>query len=79
MTTIESLDIASSRFSNWSRVLFVTLAAIGLVALSFTVGRATMGHTSSAKPVTQTNGQPAPVTNDAPDIAKNICRPSVRC
>lgn len=80
MTTIESVTIAPNRFTNWSRVLLVALAAIALVTLSFVVGRATMGHTSSAKTgVTATNVQPATTTNDVPDIGKIICRPSVGC
>jgi len=80
MTTIESVTIASNRFANWSRVLLVAIAAIALVTLSFVVGRATMGHTSSAKTgVTATNVQPAGTSNDVPDVAKLICRPSVGC
>jgi len=80
MTTIESATIASNRFANWSRALLVALAAIALVTLSFVVGRATMGHTSSAKTgVTATNVQPATSTDDVPDVAKIICRPFVGC
>ena len=72
--------IASNRFTNWSRVLLVALAAIALVTLSFVVGRATMGHASSAKTgVTATNVEPATASNDVPDVAKIICRPSVAC
>jgi hypothetical protein len=36
MTTFESVEITPNRVVNWTRIVFVFLAAVALVALSFT-------------------------------------------
>jgi hypothetical protein len=75
MTTFESVEITPNRVVNWTRIVFVFLAAVALVALSFTLGRATIGHSASST----TSIRPAAVQNDQPDVARTICRPHVGC
>ena len=67
-----SIDTIARRFANWTRIVGVSLAVVALMALSFTLGRTTIGH---ARP-TATVVQPAePPTGGA----EYRCRTHQRC
>ena len=54
------LETGSGRFARWIRIAWVSFAVLVLMALSFTLGRATIGHAGPMKPVVdQTVLQPA--------------------
>jgi hypothetical protein len=67
----------AGRIAGWARVAGVTIAAIVLLALAFTVGRMTTGHSA---PATRTG--PAAVVQPVVPFEHNVlsvCRPQVPC
>ena len=43
--------ITSRRFANWTRIALYALVIVALLALSFVLGRATMGHAGTTTTV----------------------------
>jgi hypothetical protein len=58
--TLDTVTGNASGLASWIRRLFVVFAVVVLVALSFAIGRATMGHTArTTTTVSQPAAQPA--------------------
>jgi hypothetical protein len=63
MAIAASPGISSGRFANWTRIAVYALVIVALLALSFVLGRATMGHAGT----TTTVIRPATVQSVGPN------------
>jgi hypothetical protein len=57
--------ISAGRFANWTRIALYALVIVALLALSFLLGRATMGHAGT----TTTVIRPATVQSVVPPVS----------
>jgi hypothetical protein len=58
----EPLEFSAESYANWARIVFITLAALALLASSFVLGRMTTanaGHSTILRPVVVTPAPPA--------------------
>jgi hypothetical protein len=69
--TLDTVSGSASGLASWIRKLFVVFAVVVLVALSFAIGRATMGH---AARTTTTISQPAAQAAAQPTDDSALCR-----
>jgi hypothetical protein len=70
---VTSLNRGVRRLSKWTLVS-IAFIVLALMALSFVLGRATIGDTGTSQPVSHTVPQPASVTHGGLD-----CRQHERC
>jgi hypothetical protein len=72
---VPQLGIVRHRFGAWARIAVLAFAFLALAALSFALGRVTMGHTGAS-----TTGRPALVQlHDSPGYVPADCRPHAPC
>jgi hypothetical protein len=73
----QPLALTSTRFARWTRIVAVTFGVLVLVALSFTLGRVTMGDTGHAPaPDRPAVMQPA---GQGGGEAATVCQPRRPC
>jgi hypothetical protein len=76
-TSMDLLERTASRTGSWVRDAGVTCIVIVLLALSFTLGRASMGHSRAAAPVNQ-----SALLQPTGPLDRNLfasCRPHAPC
>ncbi|MDX6257262.1 MAG: hypothetical protein QOJ11_3596 [Frankiales bacterium] len=76
-TPIDLLEHTAGRTASWTRDTVVTFTAVVILALSFTLGRASIGHSGHSSRIIR----PAAVQPFTPVVHNllSVCRPHVPC